>query len=615
MLFPELAGFLQRAAAPAVLLLDDSTPGFAEGALAQWGEQGRFVEDVPVRLLSDLRTGDDGLSAATVVILVKNRLALRKGIFGLAALGRSRTVVCAIEQASAAFVVRPRPEWPTVTRANARLVGDGSMTVLRFSSAVPVRSVLEELARQAVDDRPTGHGGMVVAYGRCSAPFGVETGARSWEAVRDGLTTEVVPPEVVVLAPHEEAPPALRPTEVTGRAPALVRAPAIEPWDELVINPRGFLKAWEFDDAVLRPDGCLQRPAGEVVPLHEGGEAAVAAARPFRSLKVEWSQAEVRSQARLVAGLALAGVPLIGAPPLWAVALLGEALAELLGRRVDLADPLRREEHSVRLRRAALASHSVRAWRGDVAARAGSRFSFFPSVTAVLATKRPAFLDFALEQLADQREVGAFEVIVAAHGFEADRSAVHDRLGGISSTTLSFPRETVFGDVLEGARRVARGDLLLKVDDDDWYGPHFVHDLLAARHYARADVVGTPAEYLYLEERNLTMRREFPTEVYRQHVAGGTILTDRTLLHEIGGFRPVLRSVDAQLLRGAIDAGARIYRAQGLGYVLRRAGEAHGHTWMQDESEMWGVATARQWEGFAPSALLGDLTRFGRETP
>ena len=45
------------------------------------------------------------------------------------------------------------------------------------------------------------------------------------------------------------------------------------------------------------------------------------------------------------------------------------------------------------------------------------------------------------------------------------------------------------------ATRVAQGTLLTKVDDDDLYGPEHVWDLVLARCYSGAAVVGKGAEF------------------------------------------------------------------------------------------------------------------------
>ena len=122
------------------------------------------------------------------------------------------------------------------------------------------------------------------------------------------------------------------------------------------------------------------------------------------------------------------------------------------------------------------------------------------------------------------------------------------------------------------------------MDDDDWYSPDFVADLLLARAYSGAELVGTPDDFYYLEDRDLTLRLGQPSEVYRRFVAGGTMLLDRTLLREVGGFRSVHRHVDAQLHRRRPRRRRRDYRTHGLGYCLRRT--TSGHTWDADLDDL-----------------------------
>ena len=54
-------------------------------------------------------------------------------------------------------------------------------------------------------------------------------------------------------------------------------------------------------------------------------------------------------------------------------------LAAVLDAPVDLDDPLRREEHSLAVRRAAFDHHSTLAWRSALASRAGDYVVFDPT--------------------------------------------------------------------------------------------------------------------------------------------------------------------------------------------------------------------------------------------
>ena len=345
-----------------------------------------------------------------------------------------------------------------------------------------------------------------------------------------------------------------------------------------------------LDHRVLNPIGFDPAAAGPVVDaasldLRDGAtERLVAELRPAAGLRVAtWDDATVRA----VAGLAMAGIPVTAesAPAEG----LGAEVAAAITAPVDLDDVLAREEHSLVLRRAALDAHA------DLR---------LPAVSVVLATRRPDMLEHAVGQVARQRGVDALELVLAPHGFEPDAAKVLDLLGpGVALRLCPQPESTLFGDVLDRAAREAGGDVILKMDDDDWYSPDVIADLLRARAYSGAELVGMPAEFHYIEERDLTVRRGHASELYATFVAGGTMMVDRSMLREVGGFRSVRKYVDAQLLAAVQAAGGAIYRTHGLGYLLRRT--ASGHTWQVDLDYLLDPErVAATYEGFRPSRLL-----------
>ncbi|MEV4184524.1 glycosyltransferase [Streptosporangium canum] len=368
-------------------------------------------------------------------------------------------------------------------------------------------------------------------------------------------------------------------------------AQSTPPSPALPATPAGFLRSATEAVAELSWAGQRWLAAGE--PLGDRPDATeVTRLRALRALTVRWPAAEVPADA--ITGLAAAGVPLHAASsPAWVEPGLARLLAawtpEEGGGGPRSVTDLRREEHSVRLRRHGLRSR-------DAAAT--------PTVSVVMSSMRPHLLGSALTQIARQRRVET-EVLLALHGVPAGHEAVRRALRecGLPVTVIEADAETPFGEVLNLAASRASGEYVAKWDDDDWYGPEHLADLLLARSYAGADIVGAAAEFFYLEPLNATIRRtDYTSEIWSDHVAGGTILLDRARYAELGGFPPLPRGVDAGFLKAAHAAGARIYRTHGLGYVLRRSVSAE-HTWRLSLAHFLRVAT-NQWRGFRPSLIL-----------
>jgi hypothetical protein len=222
-----------------------------------------------------------------------------------------------------------------------------------------------------------------------------------------------------------------------------------------------------------------------------------------------------------------------------------------------------------------------------------------------MATRRRDMLGFALRQVARQRGVD-LQLVLAPHGFAPDAGEVRELAGpGLADRLVIVPQEesVLFGDVLAAAVAAADGDLVAKMDDDDWYGRDFLSDLLLARAYSGAEMVGCHSEFHYLAPKDVTVRRGHRAEAFAHFVAGGTMLMDRGLLRAVGSFRAVRRYVDAQLLQAFARAGAAIYRTHGMGYLLRR--NATGHTWQVDMDYLLDPARVAEIRpGFAPSRLL-----------
>ncbi|GGU27563.1 hypothetical protein GCM10007979_27870 [Nocardioides albus] len=280
--------------------------------------------------------------------------------------------------------------------------------------------------------------------------------------------------------------------------------------------------------------------------------------------------------------------------------MLGDTLADLMRQPYRPALGLVRELRSVGQRREAMERFGGFFELAGYAEDRGRRL--LPKVSAVLSTMRPDRVSAVVEALAAQR-YPHLEIIVAVHGAEAPLPGeLEDAIKAADATVLLHDRATPFGAVLADAARHASGDLIVKIDDDDVYGPQVIGDLVLAYLYSSADMVGKTTEYLYLEALGHTVHRTFTTEAYHYQLAGGAMMLSTAMLNEVGGWRPTPNSTDRSVLIRVGNAGGIGYRTTSLGYVYIR--HADGHTWKRDESSL--VAGAfEQWPRFMSEIVDG----------
>ena len=149
----------------------------------------------------------------------------------------------------------------------------------------------------------------------------------------------------------------------------------------------------------------------------------------------------------------------------------------------------------------------------------------------------------------------------------------------------------------------ADGELITKMDDDDYYGANHIWDLVLARMYSGAQVVGKALDWIYLEGEDTTVfRPTYAAEKYSFFIAGGTILISRADLDGVGGWRPVTKSIDRALLETVKQAGGLIYRTHGLGYIYVR--HLASHTAIVDD-EHFLTKTQQTWAGLLKHEVFG----------
>ncbi len=199
----------------------------------------------------------------------------------------------------------------------------------------------------------------------------------------------------------------------------------------------------------------------------------------------------------------------------------------------------------------------------------------WPTVSAVLVTHRADHLRSICAAM-QRFDYPRLQLVIGLHGDIADPALIRELLPERDVAIVQIDGQLPFGAAMQRACAVADGALLTKIDDDDVYGSQHIWDLVLAKMYSGAEIVGKALDWIYLADEDTTIFRPvYAAERYAKFVAGGTIMIDAGALADVGGWRPVARSIDRALIESVRDAGGLVYRTHGLGYVYVRRGSGH----------------------------------------
>ena len=139
-----------------------------------------------------------------------------------------------------------------------------------------------------------------------------------------------------------------------------------------------------------------------------------------------------------------------------------------------------------------------------------SKIKKYPTVSVLLSSLRADDLSHLLDQLLAQT-LPTFDLVLGLHTIEL--SASHKRQIAalnrrkVKVVVQKFTKDHTLGTILSTLASQSSGEYIAKMDDDDYYGPEHLRDLVDAALDTGAEVVGRAMNYVYLEPLQLTVRR------------------------------------------------------------------------------------------------------------
>ncbi|MGE4373108.1 MAG: glycosyltransferase [Xanthobacter sp.] len=211
-----------------------------------------------------------------------------------------------------------------------------------------------------------------------------------------------------------------------------------------------------------------------------------------------------------------------------------------------------------------------------------------PLVTIVMSTKRWVFMDRIIENISRQ-VYPRVEVIFALRESWPEnkiqelqaRLSIFPHIKTVK--TLIFPEGITLGSKLNAAIGQANGYFVAKFDDDDWYFPNYLQDMILSFEFSGADLCGKWTFPVWLEGPDKLFLRN-PGHEHKQNVpfvAGPTLVARKSWLLDLP-FADRSQGEDTDLIKRTQAAGGVVYSADHFNFIQYRSKDMSHHTWVAD---------------------------------
>ena len=121
-----------------------------------------------------------------------------------------------------------------------------------------------------------------------------------------------------------------------------------------------------------------------------------------------------------------------------------------------------------------------------------------------------------------------------------------------------------------------------KMDDDDYYGKHYLLTNLEAMLSSKADIVGRGDMYVYVHEwKKLFLKINGGNKIFKRWVQGASLFVKKYVFNKIL-FSNISIGEDVNFGESASKIGFKIFTAPINDYIVVRHIDSNKHTWKRD---------------------------------
>lgn len=211
-----------------------------------------------------------------------------------------------------------------------------------------------------------------------------------------------------------------------------------------------------------------------------------------------------------------------------------------------------------------------------------------PLASIVVTSNRPYFIDRIVDNVTNQSYPN-IEVIVIAQKYTAEQlDNLKQKLSKSNKLknviVVQNDSDDTLGKRLNQGIKLSKGEYVAKFDDDDFYFPNYLQDMLIPFKFGDYGIIGKKEIFIFLESQNKTfVRYKGQRHLETDFLTGATLVFARDALKKLS-FGDLNRGEDSNILEQAKKLGIKMYVTDPFNFVVFRSKELSNHTWQVDDN-------------------------------
>ncbi|MBU5675082.1 glycosyltransferase [Alkaliphilus sp. MSJ-5] len=208
-----------------------------------------------------------------------------------------------------------------------------------------------------------------------------------------------------------------------------------------------------------------------------------------------------------------------------------------------------------------------------------------PGITVITSTIRPEFMEKVFENYNRQTYQKKELIIVLNKNSMNIRKWMKKAKQYKNIRVFQLDERISFGQCYNFCVSKSKYDYIAPFDDDDYYAPNYLNDIVEAFQTSKADVVGKKTRYVYFESSGiLAISNPNNENRYVDHIDGPTLSFNKKIFDKVR-FTNQPVGVDGRFCKDCIDNGIKLYSTNKFNHVYIRHSSSHQHTWAISDDE------------------------------